>query len=273
MSGTVEAGPEALNVERLHAALRQAVGDMDDRLASGAYVVRSDVWHRVRGSDRRCEICLAGGTFARMGIGAERGASATEAAGGDEQVLRMLLALNALRRGMVVRAAVLVHGLLRDGAAARAHEVEEWHAGRAWRYAALRGATLAQSRSWRRREASTSRSRIGWRRPSCRAMRREPMQRRTPGRPAAGAVGRRGNPRDRERGAGGGGPRQSEERGRAAGAGGAGAGRVSRARGRTRRPRRRQTGGRGRRNEPRRGAAPTGIEGSTSEGRGRTKVG
>jgi len=57
-----------LDTNSLSVLLRQAIGDMDERLATGRYEPVADVWHEHDPETGSCGICLAGATFARFGV-------------------------------------------------------------------------------------------------------------------------------------------------------------------------------------------------------------
>ena len=113
---------ERLRTDRLSAVLRQAIGDMDDRLAgvgeaAPKYIADGGVWHgpegpRNVGEDEdldkgECAVCLAGATFARFGVGPQETTSphALHNEGRiDDDEYASLRALDELRAGSVLTA-------------------------------------------------------------------------------------------------------------------------------------------------------------------------
>ena len=95
---------EKLDTTRLSRALRQAIGDMDECLASGQYEANATVWRlpAMRHPETEelipCQICLAGATAVRMGYGPRDTWQPEEV---DEDVNAMLGALNYVRLGSV----------------------------------------------------------------------------------------------------------------------------------------------------------------------------
>ncbi len=105
--------------------LRTAIGDMDDRLASGRYRAAGRSWHTPDGGpghEETCHVCLAGATFARFGV-KHRERMPESRRFGDS--LGAIMALEKLRVGDIAGAAMEFYGTRAALGAAMATQIEE----------------------------------------------------------------------------------------------------------------------------------------------------
>ncbi len=130
MNGTAKEKAAVALGATLAEVLRTAVGDMDERLASGRYLAGGSVWHSPVTREGSCTVCLAGATFARYGVGPDEyvagvmGKAARLRFGTDTGALG---ALEWLRAGDVATAAAAFYGSRAVRAAPLAERLERFH--------------------------------------------------------------------------------------------------------------------------------------------------